>query len=185
MLFQVYLPQSRQNQYYGIMIPIFEKTYRVTYLSDQENSVAHLEYWTNKDGLLERGFDLPAVIHYDRLTGNPVLKLWCAAGRLHRVGAPAYERLDPHTGIVTSEAWFGLGTLHRNPPSPARTLRCAQTGNVTEIRYMQLGQKHRDDGPAVIKYHPNTGTIIEQQHWVSGRRIAENYNHLRPFFPLP
>lgn len=122
-------------------------------------------------GQLERDADLPAVVTYLSGTNKPVMRFWYSRGEKHRIDGPAFERINPDTGIVVSEAWYRSGELHRDGDLPARIFRCEDSGGILEETFAQHGLITRETGPAVIKYDPVTGRIARRQHWREGRQI--------------
>ena len=71
------------------------------------------------------------------------------------------------------EEWRINGEYHRDGNKPAladfRPERVAWTEE-----YWANGLRHRDDGPAVIDYNPETGKIFHQEFWINGRFTLPN-----------
>lgn len=167
--------------------PVYEKTYTVSYFFRHPHLYRSLfaEAWRDADGLRGRAFGLPAVVAYDAASYKPVLKMWYSEGYRHNHNAPAYQKIDPDTGVVVSEAWYRTGRLSRHDGGPARIRRSPGTGNVVEEKYIESGQKHRLEGPAVVKYDPFSGEVIEEEYWVRGKKLPNATGHLKPLFPSP
>lgn len=131
------------------------------------------EAWRNANGEPERDGGLPAVISYDRDSGEPVLKVWYFQGEKHREDGPAFEKIDTKSGIVVTEAWHVHGKLHRAGDKPARIFRCPETGNAIEEVYATNGVFDRAGDPAVLRYDPQTGRIVKREYWRNGERATK------------
>ena len=151
---------------------VYEQQYSVTYTHDLFSKGLLSECWRNAQGQLERPGDLPTIISYSD-TGEETHRAWYVKGQLHRENGPAWQFIQRSTGTVVSEVWYRFGKEHRDGDLPARIYRSHDTGRIVHEEYMKNGMTHRETGPAIINYHPDTGRPYRWEYWYNDRKIPK------------
>ena len=147
----------------------YKREFSVTIERDAQTDRIIGEVWRNLDGVHDRDGDLPAIIRYDRDTGEEILRAWYFQGEEHRDRGPAFEKIE--SGHVVSEVWKRHGKMHREGDRPAQTFRSREAGQITFEVYATRGLKDRANGPAVISYD-ESGNILEQEFWRNGQKVT-------------
>lgn len=70
-----------------------------------ENEIKISELWTNDEGKISRGNDLPAEIDYFA-NGSIKEMVWYSGGLIHRENGPAYLRLNEDGIVITQRNYF-------------------------------------------------------------------------------
>ena len=75
----------------------------------------------------------------------------------------------------TSQTWYVYDVsrdahIIHNEFGPAIIRYEPYSGNVIEERWYDMGQANRVDGPAVVKYDPIHNTVVEELYIVNGRK---------------
>lgn len=140
-----------------------EDTVKIEQINVEDYGKCIRETWTNKDGLIHRDNDRPAVILREDKNKEPFQKEWCQNGMLDRKGAPA--RIY-NNGSVKIEEWFENGLAHRNN-GPA-VIKVIPNGIISTEEWYKHGKEHRKDGPAYIERNPDTGVISCEQWSING-----------------
>lgn len=151
----------------------YEQRFFVTFEREARTDRLIAETWRNLKGELERDGDLPAEIRYEPSSGKPLTRLWYRAGERHRLTGPAFEIILWPSDIVMCQAWYQNGKLHREGDLPAEIGRSPETGRVISHTYAERGLISREKGPAVVKFHYQTGRIRQVQYWQNGCRILK------------
>lgn len=162
-----------QSQYFTVRLDLDDKTGKIIG-----------EYWEDSYGKASRPQDLPAVIHYCVKTGNPIYRAWFNDGVLHReFDKPATIATCDETGIDFLMSWAINGKTHREGDRPTSIELDPETGNTIEIQFEKNDQWHRKNGPAILKFEPKTGALIEAEYWLNGVRTKPPHQSIPPVKP--
>lgn len=89
--------------------------------------------------------------------GNCIKEVWKKDGILHRVGNPAITIKVAATRKIVDEQYYFNGVSHRDD-GPSTTEWLAN-GVVRRQAWEVHGSRHREEGPAFIMRHPETGEV--------------------------
>ena len=169
-----------------------EDTVKIEQINVEDYGKCIRETWTNKDGLIHRDNDRPAVILREDKNKEPFQKEWCQNGMLDRKGAPAriynngsvkteewFEKVLAHrnngptvievipNGIVIKETWIKHGIEHRED-DPSHIIRDGETKVIVSENWRINNKLHRKDGPASIERHEQTGIATSETWFFNG-----------------
>ena len=144
-----------------------EDTVKIEQINVEDYGKCIRETWTNKDGLIHRDNDRPAVILREDKNKEPFQKEWCQNGMLDRKGAPA--RIY-NNGSVKTEEWFEKGLAHRN--NGPTVIEVIPNGIVIKETWIKHGIEHREDDPSHIIRDGETKVIVSENWRINNKTIA-------------
>ena len=95
---------------------------------------------------------------------------WYFNGLRHRSHGPAYTQYDADTRDILDTSYYELGKLHRNDGPAVRYTR----DHTTREEYYFEGALHREDGPSVYEVDPRTGEAREERFHLKGVEIEQD-----------
>lgn len=135
--------------------------YQVKVTRDAKTGKINSENWY-LHGKLHR-VEGPAARVFDPNTGALIVEEWHRDGSLLREGGPARTTFDAQTRHPTFEVWRNHHGVHRPDDLPAKTNWCANTGNVTSMRFYEYDLEHRENGPSHIQFGTDGKTIVFEE----------------------
>ncbi len=114
----------------------------------------------------------PALVRRDPETGVVTLEAYYVDGKLHREDGPAEKHLSKS---VRSENYYRHGVKHRDPEEgPAVTTISLSLGTPVWQCYYWNGKLHRHGGPALIEHNRNNGKLSRQYYCLDGEYVSRN-----------
>lgn len=146
------------------------RNYSVEILTDPKTDRIVGERWCDQEGRFDRPNDLPAYVDYCPDKGTVTYARWHKDGQLHRGDdQPATLVRNPLTQAVTHEQYAILDQFHRDNDQPAYIIR-DDAGRLLERSFYRYGELHRETGPAVERFDPESGLLIEAEYWRNDRQ---------------
>lgn len=135
------------------------------------------EEWNDENNDFHRWNDEPAAIERDRKTGKIINAHYYIHGRLHRDNGEPAAVFFTADGKATGRLWFVEGRYSRPNDLPNAELINPANGIIHTAQYRihtGTGRRgyilHRENGPAELKFDPDTGALLEAGYYLNGRK---------------
>lgn len=110
----------------------------------------------------------PAIAVVDPLTGQSVHEEWYLFGVLDRRGDDLPAVISEKPRLPTkTQEWWFRGRRHREN-APAKLVEHKETGVIVEEEWWQKNKRHRTDGPALTNRTVD-GKIVEEKWYIDGQ----------------